>query len=144
MSENSNKPGLLFWIIGVLALLWNAMGIKAYLDQAYQTETYLENTPQEMLELAADTPSWVTAAFAVAVFASTFACILLLLRKRLAQLLFLLGFLAVILQTLYTTSVEGIFDTLETFNLVMFIMIPVIAFFLYFYSKSAAKKGWLS
>jgi hypothetical protein len=119
------------------------MGVKAYLDQVYQTETYLEQTPKEMLDLAADAPAWYTAVFAIAVFVSTFASILLLLKKRIAQFLFLIGLLAVIVQTLYVSFIDGIFETMNTFNLVMFILIPVVAFFLYFYSKNAAQKGWL-
>ena len=40
MTTNSNKPGALFWVIGVIALIWNLMGVSAYLMQAYQTESY--------------------------------------------------------------------------------------------------------
>jgi len=144
MSRSSYKPNVLFWIIGILGLAWNAMGVKAYLDQAYQTEAYLASTPEEMQAIAANAPSWITAVFAIAVFVSTLACILLLLRKRSSRLLFLIGLLAVVIQTINAAFTEGMFDAMETFNLVMFIVIPVIAFFLYFYSKSAANKGWLT
>ena len=143
MSRSSYKPNVLFWIIGVLALAWNSMGIKAYLDQAYQTEAYFASTPKEMQEIAANAPSWVTAVFAVAVFVSTLACLLLLFRKKAARLLFLIGLLAVLIQTINTSFTEGIFDVMDSFNLVMFLMIPAISFFLYFYSKSAASKGWI-
>ena len=144
MSRSSYKPNVLFWIIGILGLAWNAMGVKAYLDQAYQTEAYLANTPKEMLEIAANAPSWSKAVFAVAVFVSVLACIALLLRKRISRFLFLIGLLAVIVQTISTSFTEGIFKAMDTFNLVMFVMIPIVAFFLYFYSKSAANKGWLT
>ena len=83
MTENStNKPPIWFWIVSVLGLVWNAMGVNAYLQQAYDTEGYREMYTQEQLEIAANFPAWVTAAFAVAVFAGAFGCLALLLRKK--------------------------------------------------------------
>ena len=38
MENNNNKPTTTFWIIGVIALLWNIMGVLAYLGQAYMTD----------------------------------------------------------------------------------------------------------
>ena len=144
MSENSKRPNTLFWIVGIIALLWNAMGVNAYIQQAYQTQSYLETTPKAMQDIAANSPAWVTAIFAIAVFVSTLASILLLFRKNLSKLLFLVGLLAVIIQTINATFTEGMFDAMDTFNLSMFIVIPLVSFFLYFYSKSAGNKGWLS
>ena len=144
MSDNSNKPNVLFWIVGIIGLAWNAMGVNAYIEQAYQTEGYLERTSPEMLELATNAPSWVTAVFAIAVFASALACILLLLRKKLAKLLFFLGLLAVVIQTINSAFTEGVFDIMNTFDLSMFIAIPIVSVFLYMYSKKASEKGWLS
>ncbi len=40
MTNSTNKPTVLFWIIGVVALIWNAMGVNAYIQQAYNTESY--------------------------------------------------------------------------------------------------------
>ena len=38
--SNSNKPGVAFWVIGVIALLWNGMGVSQYLMQAFKSEAY--------------------------------------------------------------------------------------------------------
>ena len=35
---NTKKPGILFWIIGIVALLWNAWGCVMYIAQAYDME----------------------------------------------------------------------------------------------------------
>ncbi|MEQ6124053.1 hypothetical protein AAON49_07640 [Pseudotenacibaculum sp. MALMAid0570] len=146
MSENSNKPNVLFWIIGIVALLWNAMGVKAYLDQAYQTDAFKEmyKDSPELLEIVNNLPSWYTALFAIAVFGSTLACILLLLRKNLAKLLFFLSLIAVIVQTGYNLFMNDGKEHYDAFQYSMLILIPVIAVFLYLYSKSASRKGWLS
>ncbi|MBL4904804.1 MAG: hypothetical protein JKZ00_02010, partial [Flavobacteriaceae bacterium] len=52
MSNSTNKPTTVFWIIGVLALIWNAMGVDAYIQQAYNTQRYQEMYTPEQLETA--------------------------------------------------------------------------------------------
>ncbi len=97
MSNHSNKPSVIFWVIAVLALLWNSMGINAYIQQAYKTDSFKEMYSAEQLEIINNLPSWYTAIFAIAVFVSVLGCILLLLRKRLAINVFLIACIAVVI-----------------------------------------------
>ncbi len=63
MTNSSIKPPVWFWVIGVIALLWNLMGVNMYLQQAYQTDSFkamYTNTP-ELLEMVNSTPAWATA-----------------------------------------------------------------------------------
>ena len=94
--SNLNKPSMGFWVISIVAFIWNAMGVNAYVQQAYQTDSFKAAYTAEQLEIMSRLPSWYTAVFAVAVFASLLGCIFLLLRKKLAVTLFKLGLLAVI------------------------------------------------
>jgi len=146
MSDNSNKPNALFWIVGIIGLVWNGMGVNAYLQQAYQTDSFKEmfKGSPELLKLTLEAPSWYTAVFAIAVFSSIAACILLLLRKKLAVTLFLVGLLAVMVQTINGLFITGETQYYTAFNYSMLIMIPIFSLFLYFYSKKASEKGWLS
>ena len=63
MTEKSiTKPPIWFWIVSVIALLWNGSGVYMYLIQAYDTESFRAMYPDpEMLEMASNTPAWVTA-----------------------------------------------------------------------------------
>ena len=36
---STNKPKAAFWIIAVVALIWNLMGVMAYLSQAFTPNT---------------------------------------------------------------------------------------------------------
>ena len=63
-----NKPPIWYWLLSIIALVWNGMGVNAYLQQAYNTESYQTMYSEEQLEIAANMPAWVTAAFAIAVF----------------------------------------------------------------------------
>ncbi|WP_431157766.1 hypothetical protein [Winogradskyella poriferorum] len=137
MSNLSQKPPVWFWIIGVLALVWNAMGVNAYLQQAYNTESYREMYTPEQLDIAANMPAWVTGAFAVAVFSGALASLLLLLKKKLAKPLFLLSLLAVLTQMGYTI-IKGYTD-----SMVMAIIVIAAAVLLYLFAKHATKKSWI-
>lgn len=79
------KPTTKFYSIAVLALIWNLMGVGAYLIQAFMTEEMIATLPEEQqAEFLVEHPAWYTALFALAVFGGALACILLLARKKMA------------------------------------------------------------
>ncbi|TXG39737.1 hypothetical protein [Seonamhaeicola maritimus] len=133
----TNKPPIWFWIVSVIALIWNGMGVNAYLQQAYNTAGYQEMYTAEQQEIAANMPSWVTAAFAIAVFAGALAAIGLLVRKSWATKLWLLSLIAVIVQMGYVL-INGYASSIG-----MTIMIIVLAVVFYWFSKMSGSKGWL-
>ncbi|RLD24771.1 MAG: hypothetical protein DRI70_07910 [Bacteroidetes bacterium] len=140
----NNKPNIWYWIITVVALIWNAMGVMRYLMQAYDTEGFRAKFNADQLALLDSTPAWGTGVFAVAVFGGLLGCLFLLLRKKFAVILLGLSLLAVLVQMIYGWFAT---DMIEVFGKVDGIVIPliviVVAIFLYFYSKGAALKGWL-
>ena len=71
MTSYLRKPGSLFWVISGLALVWNLIGVINYLGQVLITDEILKSLPKEQQLMYQDVPSWVTAAFAVAVFSGT-------------------------------------------------------------------------
>lgn len=144
MTNSTNKPSLGFWIIGVFALIWNSMGIHGYLQQAYNTEAFRIQYSTEQLEVIDNLPSWYAAVFAVAVFSSTIGCLLMLGKKKISNLLFKIGLIAVIIQTGYNLILNDGREFYGPFEYSMLIMIPVISIFLVWYSKGATVKGWLS
>jgi hypothetical protein len=139
MIENStNKPPVWFWIVSVVALIWNGLGVDGYLGQAYDTERYRNSFSPEELEIAANLPSWTMGAFAIAVFAGVIGAIALLLRKKLATTFWIISLIAVILQMGYTL-ING-----YVINMAMTIMIIVFAIFLVWFSKHSKSKEWIT
>ena len=139
MSENTiNKPPIWFWIVSIIGLVWNGMGVNAYLQQAYNSESFRAMYPPEQLEIVANQPSWLTAAFAIAVFAGALGCLVLLLRKKLAAILLLLSLLAVITQMGYLLIND------QATSMVMTLMIIVFALFLVWFSRKSVANGWIS
>ena len=144
MKTNATKPNTLFWVIGILGLIWNAMGVAQYINQAYQTERFKLMHSEEQLEIIFHLPAWVTAAFAIAVFSSVLACILLLLRKKLAIFFFLIGLVAVFIQTSYNIFMNPGRDLYGVLEYAMLILIPLFSLFLYWYTKKCADDGMLT
>lgn len=139
-----NKPTAGYWVISIIALIWNAMGVSAYLRQAYQTDSFKAMNTPEQLEIINRLPSWYTAVFAAAVFASLLGCIFLLLRKEFAVTLFKVGLLAVIIQTIYNLFMNEGRDNYGPFEYSMLLMIPITSIFLVWFSKNVSAKGWFS
>ena len=139
MTISKTKPTAPFWIIGVLALIWNLLGVAAYLFQAYMTDEMIAELPQEQqAEFLVEHPAWYTALFALAVFGGTLACILLLLRKKAAFYFFVLSGVCATVQQFY------LFLNVELSSIVMPIMIIVFCIFLIWYSKKCADDGILN
>lgn len=143
MTEKISKPTSAFWIISVVALLWNIMGVVAYLGQAYMTEEVLKALPQADQEYYNNLPAWVTAVFAIAVFAGVFGSVALLMRKKWATILFIISLIAVIAQFIYNIFIQS-FVELSGVKIVWPIVVLVIAILLIFLSRKATKEGWIS
>ncbi len=138
MTESStNKPPIWFWIVSGIALVWNGMGVNAYLQQAYNTKSYQAMYTAAQREIDANLPSYITAAFAIAVFAGVLAAICLLLRKKMSVKLWVLSLIAVIIQMGYALINGYQSDTGMT------IMIIVFAFIFVWFSRHSQSKGWI-
>ena len=138
MTNSTTKPPIWFWIVSILGLVWNGMGVNQYLGKAYQTESWKAQYTAEDLAMMADLPAWITAAFAIAVFAGAIGCLALLLRKKWAHGLLVLSLLAVIVQMGYMIA-QGMVK-----NMGMTIAIIVVALLLVWLSKKSKSKGWIS
>jgi hypothetical protein len=140
----TNKPSIGFWIIAVIALIWNAMGVMTYLMEQYKVESYRADFNADQLALMDSAPAWSTALFAIAVFGGLLGSLFLLLRKKLATTLFLISLLCILINIgygIFGTNQAEVFGTMN--GLVMPLIVVVIGVYLYFYSKKAASRGIL-
>ncbi|WP_339889963.1 hypothetical protein [uncultured Flavobacterium sp.] len=139
-----NKPNKGFWIISIIALLWNLMGVNQYLQQAFMTDSFKEMYNEEQLQMIIDSPSWATAAFAIAVFAGAIGSLLLLLRKQIAKSILILSLIGIIVQIYHNFFVIDSMAIYGPGALAMPIMILGVAIFLIWYTDYSSKKGWMS
>jgi len=139
----TNKPNTGFWIIAVLALLWNLMGVFQFLVSTVMAEVVSDAIPEEQMALVNSLPSWYNYVFGIAVFAGLLGALLLLLRKKLAVPVFGISLLAVLVQMGYWLFATEVMDVMGLVSVVMPLIVIIVAIFLYFYSKGASQKGWL-
>ena len=141
----ANKPNTLFWVVGVIALIWNGMGVMSYLGTVYMTEEIRAEYTAEQLAVMDGAPAWLTGVYALAVFLGLLGALLFLLKKKLAIPVFGISLLMVLVQMGYSwfaTDSIAAFGTVQ--GIVMPLLVIVLAIFFYYYSKGAAGKGWLS
>ena len=130
---------LSFWIISVVTLIFNVMGVINYFVQ--MNPDMLASFPESYRPIIEGRPAWATGAFAIAVFGGAIGCLLLLLRKSAAYYLFIASLLGVIVTMVHIFGVAG-FSSFEIWMGVL--MQLVVTVFLIWYSKRAESKGWIS
>lgn len=144
MTNSTNKPNTGFWIISVIALIWNLLGVDGFFGQALMSDRFKSMYTDEQLEIINNLPSWYIVVFGIAVIASALASLLMLMKKKMAVQLFQLGLLAVIIQATFNLFFNEGRSAYGPFEYSMTILIPVVSILLLLYSKHALKKSWLS
>jgi len=142
MTEPTRAP-IWFWIAGAIALIWNGLGLLAYFQQISMSAQEFAALPQQQQDLMVNQPSWVMAAFAVAVFSGFVAAIALLLRKRVAVRLFLLSLLAVIVQFSSYFIIDGYLEFIAGQGWTMPILIIIFAIGFAWIARRAEQQGLL-
>ena len=144
MTTKAIKPPTWFWVVSVIALLWNLMGVSQYLIQAYMPIEALEQMSQAERELYEGQPAWVTAAFAIAVFGGLLGSIALLLRKKWAKTLFIVSLVAAVAQFAHWLFMSNAVEVYGPSTYAMPLLVIIIGIYLVLFSKKGASKGWLN
>jgi len=142
--ELNSKAPKWFMIVAAVLLVWNLLGVMAYIMQVMMSPETLAALPEEQRQLYEDTPAWATAAFAVAVNFGALGCVLLLLRKNLAGLFLQLSLAGVLVQMFHSFFMSKSFEVFGPGGLVMPVMVIVIAIYLVVLAANANTKRWTS
>ena len=89
-------------IVGALLLIWNLIGVAAFVMQYGMDLTELAKTDPVGARIFATMPAWLWGVYGVAVGAGVLGAIALLARKTIAVGLFLLSLITVLVQFGYT------------------------------------------
>jgi beta-lactamase regulating signal transducer with metallopeptidase domain len=104
MTDASVKTPWHIWLVGLIAVLFNSIGVFDFVMSMAQGADYQASagmTPDQIAHYQ-QMPSWMTVVWAVGVFGAFLASILLLLRRRPAWLVFILSLVAFVVSLLYT------------------------------------------
>ena len=144
MSDMLNgRPTTNFWIIGGAALVWNLIGIIFYVAQVTMTPEALAKMTEAQQDFFVATPTWATAAFAIAVNAGALGSLFLLLRKTWAVPMFVVSLLAIVVQDVDAFVMRDAFNILGVNALIIPSMVLVIGIALLLYSRATKARSWL-
>lgn len=104
MTDAPMKTPWHLWLIGVIAVLFNSIGVFDFVMSMAQGATYLSSVGMKPDQIAhyMEMPAWMTLVWAVGVLGAFLASILLLLRNRLAGLVFVVSLAAFAVSLIYT------------------------------------------
>jgi hypothetical protein len=133
------------WAVGVVSLLWNAIGANDYTQTRLRNMDYLSSMGFDEAGLAYidGFPIWVDLAWALGVWGAVAGSFLLLLRSRFAVIAFTLSVIGAILSNLYPFMSEPPEMMQSSVATVMSLVIIGIATALLFYARRMAAAGVL-
>lgn len=132
-----------FTIAMIVALVWNLMGVLAFVGQIVMTPEQLAQLPADQQALHAKTPMWANAAFGIAVISGFLGCIAMLMKKQLAVQLFAVSIAGVIAQMFHAFFISNSYEVFGPSGLVMPLTVMAIAVFLLLFAKRSQANGWI-
>lgn len=137
----ANKATTSFWIIASLALIWNLLGIVAFSMDIMISEEALSALPEAERLLYESTPAWSKFVYGVAVFGGTLGSILLLMKNAVSVRVFIVSFLAIIIQMTYSFFMTKAFEVYGVVGFIMPATVIIIGAFLIWYSTRCKSAG---
>lgn len=139
-----NRPPIWFFVVVVVALLWNAAGLMAVVADLRLSAADIAALPADQQALYAARPGWSVVGSVVAVVAGTLGCVLLLIRRRLAIAIFALSLAGLLVQDVGIFGVAGAAQGGQTAPLVLQGLVLVIAVGLLLLARHARSRSWLA
>lgn len=138
----SYKIPIWFWIVVGGLLVWNLIGVMAYITQVTMSPEALAALPDAQRQIDENTPEWAIAAFAIAVNGGALGCLLLLLRKNLAGLFLWLSLAGVLVQMYHSFFTNRLFEVFGAGGMLLPFMVVVIAIYLVTLASRAKTNRW--
>ncbi|WP_286232850.1 hypothetical protein [Thalassotalea sediminis] len=142
MTQETKVPKW-FYIVGIIALIWNMLGLMAFVGHIMMTPEMIAKLPEAEQALYQNNQPWATIAFATAVITGTLGCILILLKKALAKSLFILSFVAVIVQNFHAFYIIDSLAVYGSTSVIMPSLVAIVGLLLIWLSTKATRRGWL-
>ena len=143
MDIESRQVPTSLWIVGVLALLWNLIGIGAFVMQLAMPSEALQAMPAEQRAIYEATPAWLYVFYGLATFGGALGSLGLLLRRRWASPVYLVALAALVLQVVASYAVTPAWSVGGAATLVFPVFLVGVAVALWLFSRRMAARGVL-
>ena len=133
------------WLVGLIALLFNSVGVFDFVMSMLQGAKYQASagmTPDQIAHYQ-QMPSWMMVMWAVGVFGAFLASILLLLRRKQALPVFIVSLAAFLVSLLYTYVLTNGGAVMGRQMAITSAVIAGLLVFFSWYSRNMAQRGVL-
>jgi len=144
MSDDRIKAPTWFMVVSGVLLVWNLLGVMSYIAQVTMTPEMMAALPDAERQLYEATPTWATAAFAVAVNGGALGCLLLLLKRNLAAIFLQLSLLGIVVQMYHSFFMINSFEVFGPGEMIMPVMVVLVAIYLVTLAAKAKARRWTS
>lgn len=142
-NKSTNKPALWFWLVGIASLVWNLIGVTAYLKQTFITDEQLAILTHKQQALF-QVPIWASVAFAVAVFAGTLGAISLLFKKKTALIFFIISLIGIIVQMNFSFFESKVRELYGPIAMAIPVFIILIGIYQVTFANRCIFRNWIS
>lgn len=146
-AQRTTAPGRPWhlWLIGIIGVLWNAMGVVSFMLTELNVEAVMSQFPPQQRAYFESFPLWAVACWAIGVFGGLIGCLLLLLKRRLAFHVLLASLVGSIVSTIGGLVLLGGMEVMRETDALGLTLLPIIiAAFLASYAGAMSRKGVLS
>jgi len=133
------------WVVGLLAVLWNAYGCVDFTMTHLQGDAWLRSMKMTDAQIALmhAMPAWTWVVWAVGVWGGMLGAVLLLLRRKWALPVFVVSFLGFIGGLIYSYGLSDAAASMGPNAWVMNVVIGAACLFFIWYAWTMDKKGVL-
>ena len=144
MNDIIKKTPWHLWVVGVVSLLWNAMGAMDFIMTQSRSEAWLSNFTEAQLDFFNNVPGWVVVFWAAAVFGAVAGSVLLLMRSKFAFPVFAVSLVAMLVTTVRNYVMANAFEVTGAGAAVFSLIIFGVGLALVWYSRSMQTAGVLA
>jgi len=141
--EMRGKTPVHLWVVGVLAMLWNAMGGYDYLATQLKLDFYMSQFTEQQLVYFYGLPAWAVAAWAFGVWGSVVGSIGLLMRRSWSMWAFVVSLAGLAVSSIYSFGIANGAEIMGTGGVIFSLVIWVVAILLVIYTWAQTKTGVL-
>ncbi len=129
-----------FWAGAIASVLFMAFGCASYVWHVTLDPAALPVDQRAMMDAV---PTWMTAAFAIAVWVGLAGAVMLLMRRKLAEPLLLVSLIAVLVQFSGYFVDPELRQAMSTDAYVLPIIIVLLTWTIFWFARHSRRRGWL-
>ena len=139
------KPPWHLWVVGVIAVLFNAIGVFDFVMSMAQGATYMASVGMTPAQIAhyQQMPMWMMGVWAIGVWGAMAGSVLILLRNKLAAPVFGVSLAAFLVSVLYTYVLTNGGEVMGQAMAITSVVITALLIFFMWYSRVMTKRGVL-